>query len=285
MPILPVTPYFLILIALAVLAPSAYATEWGITFGAHDFVVSDINTPAFNYGDNSHTLGVNGGIFAEHLTESDILLKGNADIFLDLDRDKLDPDHLPIWYKIHLLANGALYHFSPGFGLHWLVDFRIKENTVNGIEKDMKQFFGVNVAYDNSVFHLALNGYGGFYYLEIDDDVPAQYGYERRDLGNATNAVSVLLESSVRFGRSFQLFGSAQNWSSVNSQSGWLQNQYIVLLRYHSGNWIDESSLNLKIEHTKYNLDPYYRPELGAPILPWDNDTLVQGYMSIPWMF
>jgi hypothetical protein len=283
MRILPIIPSSLILIAFTALAPSAYTAEWGLTFGAHDFIVSDINTAAFNYGDDSHTFGLNGGIFAEYLSESEILLKGNADFFLDMDRDKLDPDHLPIWYKIHLFADGAFYRFSPEFGLHWLVDFRIKENTVNGIERDMKQFFGVGVAYDNSNFHFALNGYGGFYYLEIDDDVPVQYGYERRDLGNAANAVSLLIESSVRLGQSFQLFGSAQTWSDL--ENSWLQHQYIVLLRYDSGNWIDQSSLNLKIEHTQYNLDPYYRPELGVPVLPWDNDTLVRAYISIPWEF
>lgn len=275
----------LLLFALTALAPSANTAEWGLTFGGHDFIVPNINTAAFNYGDDSHTFGVNAGVFADHLTESGILLKGNAEIFLDLDKDKLDSDHIPIWFKINFLADGALYHFSPEFTFHWLVDLRIKENTVSGIEKDMKQFLGVGVAYDNDIFHLALSGYGGFYFLEIDDDVPLQYGYERRDLGNATNAISIMLESSVKLSQLFKLYGSAQNWTDVDVESNWLQNQYIVKLCYDSGSWIDESSLNLKVEHTQYNLEPYYRPELGVAVLPWDSDTLLQAYISIPWEF
>jgi len=30
-------------------------------------------------------------------------------------------------------------------------------------------------------------------------------------------------------------------------------------------------------------MDVYYRPDLGVPAVPWDNDTLVRLYMTIPW--
>ncbi len=262
--------------------PSVHAAEWGLSLGTHDMMVADIDTPEFNNG-NSHTYGLNLGIFADQITESGILIQGNGEMFLDIDRDKLDPDHIPLWFKVRLLADGTLYSVNRLFGFHWLVDVRAKQNTVSGIENDMKQFIGVGLAYDNGTVNLALNGYGGFYYLEIDDDVPFTYGYERRDLGHGTDALSVMAEGTVALGKAFQLYGRLQTWSSVGVASDWLENEYIIELRYDSDAWISLSHLNLKIDHIQYNLEPYYRSDLGVLVLPWDNDTLIQAYMTIPW--
>lgn len=279
-----VTPSLLLAFGLFLTTPQLHAAEWGLSFGAHDMMVADIDTPEFNNG-NSHTYGLNLGIFADQMTDSGILIQGSGEMFLDFDSDKLDPDHIPLWFKVRLMADGTIYSVNCLFGFHWLVDIRAKQNTVSGIENDMKQFIGLGLAYDNGTVHLALNGYGGFYYLEIDDDTPYTYGYERRDLGHGTDAVSVMAEATVALGGDFQLYGRLQRWSSVGVASSWLENESILELRYDADAWVSLSHLNLKIDHTRYNLEPYYRSDLGVPVLPWDNDTLIQAYMTIPWEF
>ena len=49
--------------------------------------------------EDSHTLGVNASLLLEHKTQSDILLTAALDAYIDVDVDKLDPDHIPVWFK------------------------------------------------------------------------------------------------------------------------------------------------------------------------------------------
>ena len=167
--------------------------------------------------------------------------------------------------------------------LKWHVDFRNKQNTASGIEREINNFYGLGLDFNNEKTHFAINGYGGFYYLEIDDDAPREYaGYDREDLDNGTSAVSILLEGSVKLSDKFTLAGSAQNWTSLGVGRSWLQHELMAEISYNSDSWVVNSTFHLSILYNQYNLDGYYREDLGKPVLPWDNDTLIRAYLSVP---
>ena len=54
-------------------------------------------------------------------------------------------------------------------------------------------------------------------------------------------------------------------------------------MNYATDSWIKRSKLHLRATHTQYNIDVFYREDVGIPVLPWDNDTLVRAYMSLAW--
>jgi len=276
----------LITINLSTLSLAAHAVETGITIGAHDFVVTDITPSSIYDGSTSNTFGINAGAFIKHTTASDIVLGGTADFFLEHSPDHLDSDHFPLWYKFHVYGSGPIDELSEVTTLKWLVDFKNKQNTASGVEREIKIFYGLGLDFTNEKSHLALNGYGGFYYLEIDDDAPREYaGYDREDLDDGTSAVSIMLEGSVKLSDNFTFAGSATNWTSLGVGSNWLENELMAEINYNSDNWVKNSTFHLKVLYTLYNLDGYYREDLGKPVLPWDNDTLIRAYMSIPWEF
>jgi len=270
------------LLLTPLLAGNLHAADIGLSFGAHDMMVSNIDTPEFD-GGTSHTLGADLGLFANHETERGIRIDAVLDFYLDRDTDHLDPDHIPFWYKFRFDVDGPLYQINQKITLRWLIEMKNKINTVSSIEREVKQFLGADIEYKSSDLYIALKGYSGFFYLEIDDDAPAPYGYERRDLGNGTSAISLMLDTRFNLTEALLLKASIQNWSSVGVGSSWLQNEFIVDLSYSTDQWIKGSKVHLNIDAIKYNLDPYYRADLGVPVLPWDNDTLVKSYMSIPW--
>jgi hypothetical protein len=44
-----------------------------------------------------------------------------------------------------------------------------------------------------------------------------------------------------------------------------------------------ESAFELSADFTEYSLDPYFRPEVGVPIMPWDNDVLIRLSFETAW--
>ena len=80
-------------IMLAGAASTASADEWQYWVGVHDFKVPDVD---------SHTYGVTGGVSVDKQTKSGTHLVGSVDLFLDRDKDDLDPDHIPIRWDVHL---------------------------------------------------------------------------------------------------------------------------------------------------------------------------------------
>jgi len=75
------------------------------------------------------------GAYGEHVTESGLELSGYANVYFDRDKDKLDPDHIPIWFQTAFLTEGLLQRFSSTTNMHWLVYLRGKRNTVSSVEK------------------------------------------------------------------------------------------------------------------------------------------------------
>jgi len=267
----------------SLLCSTAHAADLGLSIGLHDMVVANIQDTPFNGGD-SHTFGGNIGAFVDHTTSTGIVLKGDAVIFADLDRDHLDPDHIPVWWTIHAYANGPIVTFNDHLTFQWLLQLANKQNTVSGIEREQKQEYGLGLDYtDKHHFHLAAHFYGGFFYRELDDDAPAKYGYERRDLGYGSSIMSLKLEGSYTFAETFTLGGHLQSWKSLGIGSSVVESEAVLNTYVNLDSMRKNSTLNLDVTYTKYNMDVYYRPDLGVPAVPWDNDTLVRLYMTIPW--
>ena len=275
-----------LLLALGLTAVSLQAdkTDIGISYGLHDMFVTNITPSSLHSGGTSHTLGLNVGFFVERTTDSDIHIGGGVDVYLDHDKDHLDPDHIPIWFKFKVFSYGPIYTMTDSLSFQWLVDLRNRQNTASGVEREIKNMYGIGFDYSPNSFHLALNTYGGFFYLEIDDDAPSQYAnYDRDALGLGTTAVSFMLDTRWDMTENFTILGYAQNWSSVGIGKGWLENEFVAEINYATDGWIDKSKLHLRATHTQYNIDKFYKEDIGIPILPWDNETLVRAYMTIPW--
>lgn len=251
-----------------------YAADWKMNLGAHDFFVAQ---------ENSHTFGAGIGFFVSHTTSNDILLSANFDTFLDVDVDQLDEDHIPIWFTSKLLSKGAITALSENTSLNWLMTFDSKTNTVSSIEQQFKVMPGLNLEYSSSAFSIGSALLAGYYFLEIDDDVPKQRGYSRHDLQNKSAAIS--LSADIRFAltESLQMTAYVQQWHDGDI---WLENQYAISLSYNSNLWITDSKIIVSAEHTKYNLDPYDNQSQNAPdyqpILAWDNDTMIRAYINFP---
>ena len=256
---------------------SVNALDWRIAFGGHDFIVEQ---------ESSHTFGADVHFSLAHLTQSNILLTASIDVLVDHDKDKLDPDHIPIWFMSNYMAKGELVSLSANSALMWEVELDGKRNTVSSVEKQVKLFPAISYEYNTEAFFAAVKGAAGYYFLEIDDDVPRLRGYDREDFQNKTGAYSFAANTRIAMGKSMDLSLTAQHW---NDGDEWLENKYGAALTYDSNFWIENSHLALSVEHTEYNLDPYAKINVSAPdylaILPWNSDTLVRLYIDMPWEF
>jgi len=251
-----------------------YAADWKMNIGAHDFVVAQ---------ENSHTFGAGIGFFVTHTTNNDILLTANFDTFLDIDMDELDEDHIPIWFKSKLLAKGLITALSKNTSVNWLMTFDSKTNTVSSVEQQFKLMPGINLEYNSRPFSIGSAFLAGYYFLEIDDDVPKQRGYSRHDLQNKSAAISLSADMRFALGENLQMRASAQQWHDGDI---WLENQYTLSLSYNANSWIKDSKIIISAEHSKYNLDHYDNQPQNAPdyqpILAWDNDTMIRAYINFP---
>ncbi|AQS37928.1 hypothetical protein Sps_02776 [Shewanella psychrophila] len=256
---------------------SAQALDWRIAFGGHDIIVEQAD---------SHTLGAGATFSLSHLMQSNILLTGSLDVFVDHDKDKLDPDHIPIWFSSNFMVKGELLRLSHDSSLQWEVEANSRRNTVSSVEKQLKLFPSISYEYDTEAFFAGVKAGVGYYSLEIDDDVPRMRGYDRGDFQNKTGAYTLAADTRLALGSSFDLSAKIQHWNDGNE---WLENRYSVALNYDSNTWVKGSLFVVSVEHTEYNLDPYAKVALDdsdyLPILPWDNDTLVRVYIDMPWDF
>lgn len=256
-----------VLLGLSGMTPAA--ADWSLTCGVHDLIVKD---------ENSHTFGADIGVAGKAATQWGVLMNGSLTAFFNYNKDKLDPDYEPIWYKSDLHMHGDLYPFGSNIQLDWLIRLDGKLNTVSAVEKQIKAFAGVGAHYGTSTMNLGLQTLAGYYFLEIDDDVPTVFGYGPNDFQHETAAYSLLAHSDIKLNPKTKLYTRIQHWRS-NHQ--WLENQYELMVSYDVSEWMEGSSFHVSAEHTRYNLDPYQKA-LFPPILPWNNDTLVRLYMSVP---
>jgi hypothetical protein len=248
-------------IMLAGAASTASADEWQYWVGVHDFKVPDVD---------SHTYGVTGGVSVDKQTKSGTHLIGSVDLFLDRDKDDLDPDHIPIRWDVHLGSDGELWQAGKTH-VGWTADVNTRMNTVSSIEREITALPAIVGWYDGAHVRAALKAGAGWFFLEIDDDVPKTRGYDRGDFRNNALGYSVAADLRLKLGACCQISAQAQQWWDSHE---WLQNQYEAALHLH-GEWMKRGELVLSADAYEYNLDVYQNP--GEPaILPWNDDLLIR---------
>ncbi|WP_217696671.1 hypothetical protein [Photobacterium proteolyticum] len=250
-----------------------------MTLGGHDFIVEQAD---------SHTFGVGIGVLASYETSTDILLSGRVNTYVDVDNDELDPDHIPVWFQSEFLVNGELTELSDRAAIDWFVGLDDRRNTVSSVEKQHKLMPGIDIGWSSPVYDAGVKASAGYYFLEIDDDVPRTRGYDRGGLRNETSAGSLQLYAGIELGSSVNLYAFAQQWHDGDD---WLENKFVMTFAYNAnhwlkGGWFEGGQLVLDIEHTEYNLAPYDNrladdPDY-LPVLPWDNDTFVSVHIDFP---
>lgn len=241
---------------------AAHAHDWRYSIGAHDFNVPDVD---------SHTYGITGGIWIDKQTSSGRHYAGAAEIFADRDKDDLDPDHIPIRWDVHLSTDGNLWQ-GDRTHIDWTANFDTRMNTVSSVEREMTALPAIVARYDGNIFQPSLKAGAGWFFLEIDDDVPKTRGYDRSDFRNSTLGYSMAADVGIRIGEHCKVDVQAQGWLDDHD---WLQNQYRVALHFDADRWKKDSEVVLSADAYEYNLDVYQRP--GEPaILPWDNDLLIR---------
>lgn len=270
-----------------IITPSLNASDWALSFGANDIILKGANPieDAPN-GDTSHTPGVQLGIYGESNSDLNIKQQGYFKVFVDWNKDKLDPDYTPMWFMGNYQTKAKLFSFSNNTSLNMLMDADLKINSVSAIEIITKLFPGISADYDNKTFAVSLKTSAGQYALEIDDDVPATRGYGREYLKRTEYAFSVMVDTRLALGDALVLNLLAQTWKTDDQ---WLENQYQLQLDYDSDNWIKNSTFVVSILHAEYNLESYNKEDKTdpdyLPILPWNKDTLLQAYIVVPWEF
>jgi hypothetical protein len=255
-------PRIFAVLVLAGAAAAGEAAERRYSIGVHDSVVPDAD---------SHTYGITGSVSLEKQTETGRHLAGSVDLFVDHDQDHLDPDHIPIWWKVHLGTDGDLWQ-AAAMHVGWTADVNTRMNTVSSVEREILAFPAITARYDGNILQPSLKAGAGWFFLEIDDDVPKKRGYDPDNLRNSTLAYEVAADLTVRIGTSWSVYGQAQQWRDSHD---WLQTQYKAALRMDASHWMKGGELALSAEANEYNLDVYSHP--GAlPVLPWDDDLLIR---------
>lgn len=256
--------------AITGVAGAGEAADWQYWFGVHDFAVPDVD---------SHTYGVDGGVSVDERTSAGRHLFGSFDLFVDHDKDDLDPDHIPIWWKVHAGSDGDFWKPSAQTHLGWTADVNTRMNTVSSVEREITAFPALVAGYDGDVLRTSLRAGAGWFFLEIDDDVPKTRGYDRSDFRNSTVAYELAADAAIRIGASWTVSGEALEWWDSHE---WLQTQYKAALQVETGHWIRDGKLVLSAEFNEYNLDVYNHP--GAlPILPWDDDLFIRVSLIKAW--
>jgi hypothetical protein len=257
-----------------------------MSVGTHDFIVNDISDDGLLDhipSGTSHTFGLNLGVLAKHATPGGIHILAKAEAFLDRDKDKLDPDHYPVWFDFLVDVDGVVKNIDTHNRLQWYVYMDNKQNTLSCIEREVRQHLGMGWVYYDSDFFIAFNGYIGFYYIEIDDDTPVARGYNRMELDDGEASNSFEIEGKYRLNTQWSLYAKAREYRA-NTGFESLETNYEFLIDYKAKKdelLAEGVSLHLKIKYTKYNFERFNLHNVD--MLPWDNDMLVQAYATIPW--
>jgi hypothetical protein len=258
-------------LVLAGFAAIGEAADWRYSVGIHDFGVRDVD---------SHTYGLNGSLSVDKQTAAGRHVFGTVQLFVDRDHDDLDPDHIPIWWQVHAGSDGEL---AAGTHTHvgWTAEFDTRVNTVSSVERQIIAMPAIVAGYDANRFQASLKAGAGWFFLEIDDDVPKTRGYVRDDLRNSTLGYSAAADLTLKLGASWTAFGSAQEWWDSHE---WLQTQLKVALRMAAGHSHSHSSeFVLSADFNEYNLDVYARPDVPQPILPWDDEVMIRLSFDTTW--
>lgn len=259
---------------LSAAAASAAAADWRYSVGIHDFAVPDVS---------SDTYGINGSVCVDKQTDGGRHVYGSAVLYVDYDQDDLDPSRYPIWWQIHAGTDGD-FRKGEQTRLGWNANIDTRMNTASSIEREISAMPALVAGYDTGIFAASAQAAAGWYFSEIDDDVPKSRGYVREDRGafrNSTLAYSLAADMTLKLGSSFSAHGQAQEWWDSDD---WLETRYKVALRMATGQSHEQNSaFELSADFYEYNLDPYFRPSVGVPIMPWDNDVMIRLSFETAW--
>ena len=260
-------------LALPPAACLAESVDWRYSMGLHDTMVPDVN---------SDTFGLNGSLSVDKRTDAGRHYFGSFDLFVDRDQDHLDPDHIPIWWMLHLGTDGRFWQPGNGGYAAWTADINTRMNTVSSIERQIKALPAIVLGYDGDSFEASLKGGVGYFFQEIDDDAPKLRGFDRTGLRQTTFAESLGGSASVRLGSSGTLSGTAQGWWDGGD---WLETEYGAEIRFGLDRWVHAagSELVFSVEAHEYNLDIYPHSPAGEPVLGWDDDLMIRLSYSGVW--
>ena len=255
-------------------AASGETADWRYSVGVHDFAVPDVD---------SDTYGINGSVSVDKRTEAGRHVYGSAVVYVDRDKDDLDPDHIPIWWQLHAGTDGD-FRQGDRARLGWNANVDTRMNTVSSVEREILAMPALVASYDTNAFRASAQASAGWFFLEIDDDVPKSRGYVREERGDFRNnalAYSLAADLSLRLGSSSRLTARRRSGGTVTT--GWR-----LITRWHcsmaAGQSHEQSSeFVLSADFNEYNLDPYFRPNVGVPILPWDNDVMIRLSFDTAW--
>jgi len=247
--------------------------DWRYAIGVHDFAVPDVD---------SHTYGLNGRVSVDKRTDSGRHFYGSFDLFWDHDKDHLDPDHVPVWWQLHLGAEGDFWR-ADRIRLGWTANIDTRINTASGIERHITAYPALVGGYDGPTVQASLDAGAGWFFLEIDDDAPRLQGYDRSGLRNSTFAYAATGKLAFKLGEAWTFSGRARGWWDSH---GALQRHYQAALRADISNWMGGSSkqpaLVLSADSYKYNLDVYNRLGL-PPVLRWNDDLMIRFVFETKW--
>ncbi len=257
------------LLALIAFAGTGEAADWRYAIGIHDFIVQDVD---------SHTYGLDISASIDTRTRSDRHWDGSVDLLVDRDKDDLDPDHIPVWWQVHLGTDADFWR-AEKMHVGWTADINTRMNTVSSVERQITALPKLIAGFDGTRLRTSLQAGGGWFFLEIDDDVPKTRGYDRDDFRNSEFAWTLIADGSIRLGTSWTLSGQAQQWWDTHQ---WLQTVFKAALSMDTGDSRPGTRFVLSADYNHYNLDVYARPGL-LPILPWDDDLIVRLSCSTRW--
>ncbi|MCG9697584.1 hypothetical protein [Shewanella sp. Isolate11] len=262
-------------VCAAMFSCSTMAIDWRLGVGGHDYYVDEAD---------SHTFGAHVYMAFEHQTDSSLTYNGELTVHLDRDKDELDPDHIPIWFSSGYGVKGNLVDFSDASALTWDLTLVGKRNTVSSVEKQFKLFPTLGYQYQTDTFSADVKAGAGYYFLEIDDDVPRTRGYDREDFRNKTGAYTLAANTEFALSKHMSLGFSGQTW---NDGDDWLEHELAAEFRFSQEDWKADSELVFNLTYTTYNLTPYDNRPTDSPgylpILPWNKDLLLLIYFEMPW--
>lgn len=263
--------FFKKLIFLIGMSSLMYANPWKFeySYGVHDFVVDD----------EFHTLGVNAGIYMTHTVENGIHQSGYFETFIDYNKEELDPDHIPVWFRADYEIDKVLIDVNENFNIKGVYDFTWKMNTVSSIEQYLKAGVGLGFNYTISQVSFGVKVLGGTYYLEIDDDVPKENGYSRNDLtDDFQRAYAYVASVDAKFTQDVSAHVEYEQW--YNNEE-WLEKSFALKLKYDTLFLSQSSTIQLSVEGTTYNLSSLEKN--NVPVLPWDDDMLLKLSVHVPF--
>lgn len=254
-------------------ACAADAVDWRYSMGLHDLAVPDVG---------SDTFGINASASVDMRTAAGRHYFGSADLFVDRDRDHLDPDHIPVWWMLHAGTDGTWLALGGNGHLGWTADADTRMNTTSSIERQIKLLSAVVLGYGGDAVQASLLAGVGWFFQEIDDDAPKERGFTREGLRHTTVAESWGGKVAARLGGGWSLSGSARQWRDGDE---WLETEYGAQLHLAADRWFKASGSEfvLSVEVHEYNLDPYPHSAQGSAVLDWNDDLLIRLSCSLPW--